>query len=279
MPKKKRRKVISRKKYKEKRSARYPHARFSVGDLVQVNDDIMDFDWGDLPIGGWVGKITKVHRKEEGPQYDVQWTEETLSKSHPIYEMLAALEDLKINQYESLTEQALHAFAGGEVLLINPDEAVVLRYTDRPLDPKDQTDRLRIIFDSKPLEWFPVLEDDEAENARLLKRYYDHLLEHLVFPFEATYVKKHDKSLQSSLYAFTAEKLIDPDAVRRMENADDSESLYCSGTDADGTLLEVPLQHVISHAQPQQQLLDDYASWIGDLYMMMKVYEKRDWLL
>ncbi|MDR0328502.1 MAG: hypothetical protein LBI05_09430, partial [Planctomycetaceae bacterium] len=54
MPKKKRRRVISKKKLQEKRLAAYPLPVFSVGNLVQVNNDVMDANWNDLPLGGWV---------------------------------------------------------------------------------------------------------------------------------------------------------------------------------------------------------------------------------
>jgi len=274
MAKKKRRPVISRKKLKEKRLAKLSRPAYSVGDLIQVNDDVMDINWQDLPLGGWVGKIMVVHRKEEGPQYDVQWTEETLEKCHPIYKQLAELEGLSIDKYDLLNEAEIHAFSGGEVILVDPVD--VSQYTDRPLDPEDRTDRLRMIFGTKPLEWFPSLEDteDEEECARLLKTYYDHLLAHLTFPFEATYVQRSKDlpSLSATMHKFTVEKLIDPKEIRRLKEWDDQQVLFCSGIDADGELLEVPLQHVICDSEPHKQLLEDHCSWVGDVYMMMGAY-------
>jgi hypothetical protein len=263
MPKKKRRRTISKKKLKEKRLAAYPQPIHPVGSLVQVNDDVMDANWDDLPLGGWVGEVTKIHREKDEPKYDVRWSSETLTKCHPIYKQLAELEDLRIDEYQKIDEKDLHAFTGGAVTLVDPVD--VSQYTDRPLDPEDHIDRLRMIFGTKPLDWFPMLGDgDDEEEDLLLRRYYDYLSERLVVPFEATYVNRRGGRVFSRS-TFTVEKLIDPDVVKT-KNWDDSQRLYCSGPDPDGNLLEVPLQKVACDAAPQNQLLDDYRSWIGEVF-------------
>ena len=261
MPKKKRRRTISKKKLKEKRLAAYPLPIYAVGSFVQVNDDVMDYNWDDLPLGGWVGEVTKIHREAGGPKYDVRWTAETLAKCHPVYKALAELEGLRIDEFDKLAEEELHTFTGGEVILVDPVD--VSQYTDRPLDTEDHCDRLRMIFDTKPLEWFPMLGDSEDEDDKLLRRYYDHLSEHLVFPFEAQYVIRRGN--QRVKYAITVEKLIDPDIVKAADR-DDSARLYCSGTDSNGQLIETPLQKVACDHMPQKQLLDDYRSWIGEIF-------------
>ena len=261
MPKKKRRKVISRKKLKEKRLANYPIPIYSVGDLVQINDDVMYFDWNDLLIGDWVGEVTKVHRNQEGPQYDVRWTDETLAKNHPVYEALAQLECLTHDEYSQLAEQEIHKFAGGEVILVAPDDTVVSKYADRPLDPEDTTDRLRMIFGAKPLDWFPTLGDGEEEDDRLLRRYYDCLLEHLAFPFMGVHVYR--RGGEGSKQVLTVQNLIDPD-VARAGDLDISEGLYCSGIASSGNVLEVPLRLVLcGEDTPEEKLVGDYRSWIG----------------
>ncbi len=262
MSKKKRRPVISRKKLKEKRLATYPQPIYAVGDLVQVNDGVMDANWDALPIGGWVGKITKIQREETGPKYEVVWTGETLDQAHPIFGQLASFEGLKPNEYTGLEESDLHLFPGGPVTLVAPTD--VSMYAERPLDPDDRADRLRMIFDTKPLEWFPTLgddEDDKNENDRLIRRYYDYLSERLAFPFEAAYVSRN--SGRSVNHRFTVEKLIAPDVVKAA-NWNGPEGLYCSGVEPDGKLVETPLQKIVFGDIPQKQLLDDYRSWIGD---------------
>lgn len=258
MSKKKRRKVISKKKLKEKRLAAYPQPVFSVGDLVQVNDGVMDANWEELPIGGWVGSVTKIDREPDGPEYEVIWTHETMEKAHPVFEQLASLEGLKNNEYHGLKESELHLFSGGPVVLVEP--ADVSMYTDRPLDPEDTADRIRMIFGTKPLDWFPTLGDDEGENIQLLQRYYEYLSEQLTFPFEAVYINR--ESARVVKCPFTVEGLVDPEVVQKAK-WNGPEGIYCSGTEPNGNVIEVPLQNTAYGNIPQKQLLEDYRSWIG----------------
>ncbi|MDR0327565.1 MAG: hypothetical protein LBI05_04640, partial [Planctomycetaceae bacterium] len=167
-------------------------------------------------------------------------------------------------KYERIEESDLHAFSGGEVILVDPGD--ISRYSDRPLDPEDSADRMRMIFGTKPLEWFPVLGENEEENSRLLRRYYEHLLDHLVLPFEATYINRRGAKVFSRC-AFTVERLIDPDVSQAAHRDDlhESDVLYCSGTDADGNVLEVPFHKISCDRMPYKQFLDDYCTWLGDL--------------
>ena len=244
-----------------------------MGTLIQVNDDVMDYDWNDLPLGGWVGKITEIHREKDGPKYDVDWSDETMTKCHPVYEKLAKCECWIFGRYTKLAEKDIHAFAGGEVILVEPGD--ISHYTDRPLNPEDHTDRIRMIFGTKPLDWFPMLGNDEESNAQLLKRYYDHLLAHLVLPFEATYVQR-ERGRVVSKQAFVVKALINPDIIKAEDRDDDSDALYCSGLDAAGNLLEVPLKKIVCETMPHKQLLDDYRSWLGDLTFLFDALWNRE---
>ena len=38
-------------------------AKFKVGDRVRVQHGIRDTDYPDMPLGGWAGAISQVHRK------------------------------------------------------------------------------------------------------------------------------------------------------------------------------------------------------------------------
>jgi len=54
--------------------------KFHVGDLVRVKHGVADVDYPDIPMGGWVGRITKI----EGMCL-VRWSTETLENVHPVY--------------------------------------------------------------------------------------------------------------------------------------------------------------------------------------------------
>ena len=122
-----------------------------------------------------------------------------------------------------------------------------------------------MIFDTKPLDWFPTLGDgEENENEEndtlLLKRYYEHLLEHLVFPFEATYIHRGGGRTITE-HMFTVKALISPDVIKP-ENRNESDGLFCTGFDPAGKILEVPLRKIHCDTMPHEQLLDDYREWI-----------------
>ena len=258
---KKRRRVISKQRRLEKEIAKYPTPKFAVGDTVQVNDGVMDANWNDLPLGGWTGEITLIHREANGPKYDVRWNKETLEQAHPVYKALAKLEGLRFDEYTLIDENDLHLFTGGPVVSTEPVE--VTQYTERPFDPTKYDDRLRMIFDAKPLDWYPMLGDGGLDNEfdnKLLRRYYDYLTANMPFPFRAIYVVFGiGEPLRRP---FTVEKLIDPDAAKQA-GFDVSCGLYCSGTDPTGKLFEVPLEKVLCGGSPQQQFIKDYHSWIG----------------
>ena len=56
--------------------------RFKVGDHVRVKPGFRDEEHPDIPLGGWAGTVSQVHRSG---MYTVQWSRETLASIHPIY--------------------------------------------------------------------------------------------------------------------------------------------------------------------------------------------------
>ena len=57
-----------------------PSPNFQVGDLVRVKHGVTDVDYPDIPMGGWVGRISKI----EGMCL-IRWSIETLENVHPVY--------------------------------------------------------------------------------------------------------------------------------------------------------------------------------------------------
>jgi uncharacterized protein YodC (DUF2158 family) len=55
--------------------------RFQVGDKVRVKRGIKDVEYPDMPLSGWAGKITEVHK--DG-MYTIRWSNETLAAIHPV---------------------------------------------------------------------------------------------------------------------------------------------------------------------------------------------------
>ena len=241
------RKVISKQKRREKRLNQCPNPHFSIGDLVQVKDGVMDLNWPDLPLGGWVGRIDKTRRTVNGPKYDVTWTPETLADAHPIYQMLSDDELLNPAKYDDLleTDLILHQ-EGTPILLADPGD--VTHYTDRPLSPDDFFDRLRMVFGLKALEEIPW---PDANGA--YERYLDYLSRHLTLPFEAEFFgeKKHGT-------AFTCKQLFLPESVGY---DDDVNGIHCRGIDHEGNEIICSLFNISVKDGPHQELIEDYQDW------------------
>ena len=238
------RRVISKQKRREKRLNQYPKPTFQVGNLIQIKDGVMDLNWPDLPVGGWVGRIDKVHRQAEGPKYDVTWTSETLAQAHPIYEMLANEELLNSAEYEGICEsEAVLYQEGTPIILADPGD--VTHYTDRPLSPDDFIDRIRMVFGLKALDDIPWPDEDDA-----LERYHDYLTRQLTLPFEAQYTNIDPE------IAFTCEQLFLPDNINDREKG-----IFCRGTDQNGHAFECPLLDIMVKNNPQEELIDDYQEW------------------
>ena len=244
----KKRKTISKQKRREKRLNQCPKPKFGVGDLIQIKADVMDLNWPDLPLGGWVGRVNKVCREPGEPKYDVSWTKETLAAAHPIYGMLASEEILNPAEYEGICESEVLLYQEGTPIVL-ADPGDVSHYTDRPLSPDDFFDRLRMVFGLKALEEVPWSDEEGA-----LERYYDYLSRHLTFPFEAKYIEIDCET------AFTCEQLFLPD-----DGSDgDEPGIYCRGTDQNGHEMVCPLQDISVKNNPQETLIDDYQEWHGD---------------
>lgn len=67
---------------KRKRKPRKPVVtRFKISDKVRVKHGITDVEHPDMPMGGWAGTISEVHKNA---MYTVRWSRETLASIHPI---------------------------------------------------------------------------------------------------------------------------------------------------------------------------------------------------
>lgn len=245
MPKKK----ISKRDSSQKTSKKLPEPKFSVGQLVQVNDGVLCADFDGLPLGGWVGKITKAGHYRGKAVYDLKWTRETLDAAHPIYETLAEEYNLHHDVYGGLREDELHLHQNGPTNLADPGD--VSRFYERPLSPDTDRDRLRMVFGLKPLD--PIPEAD----AELLQQYWQFLSKRLTFPFKAVYMQETEWSYRKK--PFTCTQIDDP-----KNDGDDMHGLFCRGKRPDGSRLICPLRDVdpIGLPKDQQEILSDYCEWM-----------------
>lgn len=159
---------------KRKRKTRV--ARFKAGDKVRVPPGVMDTDYPDMPIGGWAGTIAEVH--DDG-MYTVRWSEETLASIHPVFRKRCEKDGLEVESYW-IGADNLEPDLGGSVEIEQPKEI-----TTEPLSPKDQDDRIRMVFGLTSNDPLPDVDDGT------LATYHEFLSKNLVFPFTAEHGKEY----------------------------------------------------------------------------------------
>jgi len=110
-------------------------AKFKIGDRVRVKPGISDQDHPDIPLGGWVGTISEVHKRG---MYSVRWSKETLASIHPIYKKRCAIDGTVLEEYW-LGDDDIEPDPGGPLSIEQPTHI-----TPRPLSAENQGDRVRM---------------------------------------------------------------------------------------------------------------------------------------
>ena len=146
--------------------------RFKVGDKVRVKHGITDEDYPDMPLGGWAGTISEVH---SSGMYTVRWSRETTEAIHPVFKKRCEIDGLDPEEY-ALTDDDLEPDTGGPLEIEHPKEIAT-----KPLSPKDQDDRIRLIFGLTSNDPLPDVGSDTLE------QYHAYLVKHLTFPIDAEY--------------------------------------------------------------------------------------------
>ncbi len=228
-------------------------AKFKIGDCVRVRHGIMDENHPDIPLGGWTGTISEVHKRG---MYSVRWSKETLASIHPIYKKRCAIDGEVLEEYW-LCEEDLEPDLGEPLAIEQPTTI-----TPRPLSEENQGDRVRMVFGLTSDDLLPAVDEDSLET------YYDHLVEQMSLPVEARYCPQKD--------------FLDPSALRRVKIValdreiawDEDEGILCKIRTAEGEEV-VPLADLeFRRSDPNHQLLDDFSAWFfGEL----SNYEDDEW--
>ena len=153
-----------------------PVVMFQSGDKVRVKHGIMDTDYPDMPLGGWAGTIAKIH---DNGMYTVRWSRETLAAIHPVFKKRCEKDGLVLEQY-FLSADDLEHDAGGPLNIEQPTAIIT-----KPLSPKDQDDRIRMVFELTSNDPLPVV--DKAT----LEVYHQYLAKNLVLPFSVEHAVKY----------------------------------------------------------------------------------------
>jgi len=211
--------------------------RFRIGDKVRVRPGVMDNDYPDMPIGGWAGTVLETH---EGNTHVVRWSDETLTSIHPVFKNRCENDGLNFEQY-SIGADDLELDTAGPLNIEKPRQITL-----QPLSPKDQDDRIRMIFGLTSNDILPDVED------RALEAYYEHLSKHLVFPFKAEHGEEYGHPERVTVIGLG-------DADEPM--IDENRGVLCEAR-MEGNIVTLALGELNdAKGKSNRRLIDDYRYW------------------
>ena len=226
-------KIVSKQKTKTP-----PSAKFKIRDKVRVRHGVKDNDYPDMPIGGWAGTIAEAH--DDG-NYTVLWSKETLASIHPVFKKRCERDGLDFDQY-LIGADDLESDTGGLLEIEQPK-----KITTKPLSPKDQDDRIRIVFELTSNDPLPEVDDET------LAAYHKHLSKNLVFPFAAEHGEEYGHPERVKVIG-----LGDPDDEPMI---DEMYGILCE-VRMEGQIVTLPLGELEdAKGKPNRQLIEDYCYW------------------
>jgi hypothetical protein len=174
--------------------------------------------------------------------YTVRWSQETLGKIHSVYRNRCERDGFEFDVYW-LSEADLELEPGGPLHIEQPTEIMT-----RPLSPRDQDDRIRMVFGLTSDDPLPSVGDE------WLLAYHRHLSKNLVFPFLADYESEYGHPERVKVIG-----LGDPDEEPMI---DDEHGILCEAR-LEGEIVTIPLGELDNaKGRPNRRLLDDYSYWI-----------------
>ncbi len=213
-------------------------AKFKVGEKVQVRRGVRDSDYPDMPLGGWKGVVEEVHG--DG-MYTVRWSKETLASIHPVFKTRCENDGLDFVQY-GLGEDDIEPDNGKSLVIEQP-----LEITTKPLSPKNQDDRIRMVFGLTSNDTLPDV------NGGSLEAYHEHLSNNLVFPFAADHRPEHGHAEQIKVIG-----LGDPDEEPIL---DEDYGIICEAR-LERRVINVPLGDLEQvTGKYNRQLVADFLYW------------------
>jgi hypothetical protein len=226
-------------KRKQEKKLRTP-ARFTAGAQVRVKPATTDPDFPDIPLGGWAGTIRDVDQRSAPPTYLIEWDKHTLDHMHPVYRKRCERDGLELESMW-LGEDDIEPDSGAPAVIEQPTSIVT-----RPLNEKDEDDRVRIALGLTSDDPLPEVDDDTLQD------YHRYLAAHLAFPFEARWEPEYGPAPTIKITGLG-------DAEDSL--ADDMSGLLCEAR-AEGRLVEVPLAECEARkGSPNRQMLKEYAYW------------------
>ncbi len=147
-------------------------AAFAKGDLVQVKHGIVHDQYPDIPLGGWIGNVTKIAWLTP-VGYEIRWTTPTLEQAHPVFLKRCQRDGFKLELGWLDADQLTAAREETPAAMEEPTNIIT-----RPLSMEEAHDRIRMMFGLTSDD--PLPKPDEQTQRQFL----DYLKAHLSFPFK-----------------------------------------------------------------------------------------------
>lgn len=212
-----------------------PSTTFRIGDLVRVKHGVTDVDYPDIPMGGWLGNISKV----ADDSYLVEWTIETLENVHPVYRKRCERDGVDYEEY--WVHVSTLEPASDEPLYMEQPTTIITR----PLSADRQDDRICMVFALTSDDPLPY----DSEAAELT--YFNFLKSNLTFPFPA---QSFDPT-RNHRYTVTVVGMSDSCPI------DDGFGVVCDVLNA-GKKKRMPLLELsVDPGDINHQMVNDYITW------------------
>lgn len=229
-----------------RRGKHSPKATFAKGEQVRVKSGIVHAQYPDIPLGGWVGKITRIAWLTP-VGYEVRWTKTTLDRAHPVYRKRCQRDEIDADTYWLEEGEVELAPVEGQPEMEQPTNLAT-----RPLSEDSPEDGIRMVFGLTSDDPLPPI------NNQTQRRYLAFLKAHLAFPLKAEYaaasVLGSDASEEVTVVGFASKSSIDPD-----------DGIVCQAQKLRHTF-DVPLSNIhVREDDPNFQYVEDYTYWLWEV--------------
>jgi len=223
---------------------KHSQSAFIEGDLVQVKPGIVHDQYPDIPLGGWVGNVTRVIWLTP-ISYEIDWTESTLQQAHPVYQKRCQRDGIAPETYWLEADQLNEASLESPVEMEQPTNIIT-----RPLSMDEDHDRVRVVFGLTSDDALPKADEQTQQ------QFFDYLKAHLSFPFKAEYMPTSaigpDKAGKVTVLGFSNPPL------------DREAGIVCQARKGKQEV-QVPLLGLqVSEDDPNAQYVEDYTYWLWD---------------
>lgn len=214
--------------------------KFTVGDRVRVKQGVTDFDYADMPLGGWAGVVAEIDQSTCTTCL-VRWSPETLAMIGRLYVDRCREDGIDFHEKWLDVDELVHE-PGGAVWMEQPDRASGASVPDSAVN------RVREVFGLESSDPLPRVDRGS------LGAYYEHLFARLAFPFPAAWwqdSRRPTRAPRNVVVLYLLDKSL----------LNESDGIVCEAQDEEGKS-RLPLHKLLLDPQDSNyQVIDDYRYW------------------